>query len=420
MRLLAALLLVAATAPSPEVRYFHYQRAVENPSRASGQTCLVLDAAMFQHAAPQLTDLRLYQGVTETPYVIQTVAPVAESPQQIAVLNAGRRGGLTVFDAAMPEGRYSDLELAVSAHDFIATVTVSGSQAQAAAATRIGSYTIFDLRGQRLGRSTILHLPESDFRFLHFSIAGAIAPENVTGLSVARLPASQPKYVTVAESAQIKRSGHESVIEFTEPSHTPVDRIVFVPGTEPAAFSRDVQVKVSPITGPPANDATEPPQPVTSAGSLLRLHRVQDGHRIDEERLSVDAPWSDFNTPTKWSVTIENGDDAPIQISSVRLEMLERDLCFEAAAGAGYALYYGDAALAAPQYDYATLFARQANAAHAVVGPEQANPAYEPRPDDRPFTEKHPTLLWIALALVVALLGLVAVRSAKLTAQTPS
>jgi hypothetical protein len=420
MRLLAGLLLVVAAAPSPQVRYFHYQRAVENPSRVSGQVCLVLDATMFQHTAPQLADLRLFQGGTETPYVVQMVAPAVVSPQQIALLNAGRRGGLTVFDAAMPEGRYGDLDLAVSAHDFIATVTVSGSQAQDATATRIGSYTIFDLRAQRLGRSTILHLPESDFRFLHFSIAGAIAPENVAGLSVARLPASQPKYVTVAESTQVARSGHQSTIEFTEPGHTPVDRIVFVPGTEPAAFSRDVQVKVSPITGPPANDAAEPAHPVTSAGSLLRLHRVQDGHRIDEERLSVDAPWSNFDTPTKWSITIENGDDTPIQISSVRLEMLERNLCFEAVAGADYTLYYGDAALVPPQYDYATLFARQASAAQVATGPERPNPAYGPRPDDRPFTEKHPALLWIALALVVAVLGLVALRSAKLTAQTPS
>ena len=66
-------------------------------------------------------------------------------------------------------------------------------------------------------------------------------------------------------------------------------------------------------------------------------------------------------------------------------EMLERTLCFEAAANTSYTLYYGDPALAAPRYDYATLFVAQANALQATAGPESLNPAYQPRPDERPF-----------------------------------
>jgi len=127
----------------------------------------------------------------------------------------------------------------------------------------------------------------------------------------------------------------------------------------------------------------------------------------------VATPQADFNQPAKWTVTIDNGDDAPLEINLVRLQMLERRLCFDAAPGAGYTLYYGDAALAAPRYDYATLFRPQANAAQVQAGPEQPNPTYQPRPDDRPFTEKHPALLWVALALVVVLLGLIAIRSVK-------
>jgi hypothetical protein len=76
-------------------------------------------------------------------------------------------------------------------------------------------------------------------------------------------------------------------------------------------------------------------------------------------------------------------------------------------------LYYGDAALAAPSYDYAKLFTLQANASRITASPEEPNPAYQPRPDSRPFTEKHPALLWVTLAAVIALLGAVALRSAK-------
>ena len=64
---------------------------------------------------------------------------------------------------------------------------------------------------------------------------------------------------------------------------------------------------------PPATDAAEPPAPVTSAGTILRIHSIQDGHRIDEERLGMDAPAANFDAPAKWTITIENGDDTPIQ-----------------------------------------------------------------------------------------------------------
>jgi Protein of unknown function (DUF3999) len=419
LKRLGALLLLALAAPSPELRYFHFLRPIENLPQSSGQTCLVLDPAIFAQAAPQLSDLRLYRESSETPYTIQTDASVAPSEQTIVPLNIGRRAGQTVFDIAMPAGSYNDLQLAITGQDFIAAVTVSGSQSQNSAQTKIGSYTIFDLTRQKLGRSTVLHLPDSDFRFLHFRIAGPIAPENISGLSVARLPAREPEYLTIAESSQFVRKGRDTVIEFSVPSRTPVDRIVFVPGTQPANFSRDVAISVVPVSQHSAIDVAEPRSPIVSLGSLLRVHRIEDGHRIDEERLSVNSRTTILETPAKWTVTIENRDDAPIQLVSVRLEMLKRKLCFEATGPSSYALYYGDSALAAPQYDYASLFAIQVNAAQAKAGTERPNLEYQPRPDSRPFTERHPVLLWLALGLVILLLGTVALRSAKLTGQTP-
>jgi hypothetical protein len=421
MRRLARLLLLLVAIPAPEIRYFRFQRAVENVAQNSGQTCIALEPGVFAHAGPLLSDLRLYHDGSETPYVIHMATPPPVHEQRIAPLNLGESRGQTVFDAAMPQGSYRDVELAIAAHDFIATVTVSGRQTQTAtAATRLGSYTIFDLSQQRLGRSTVLHLPESDFRFLSFRIAGPLRPDTVTGLSVGRIPASRRKYVVVAHSSHVTKRGRTSEIDFDVPAHTPVDRVVFVPGKEPANFSRTVRIIVQPIPAK-ADAKTEPvPAPLASfAGNILRVHRIEDGHRIDEERLSVDALSTGLDLPSKWTVVIENGDDAPIDVSAVRLEMIERDLCFDAVSGK-FTLYYGDPALVSPQYDYATLFRLQANATAATLGPEQINPEYEPRPDDRPFTERHPALLWVALAVVILLLAGIALRSVKLAAPKPS
>jgi Protein of unknown function (DUF3999) len=416
--LLAAWSAASPSPPSPEPRYFRSQRPIENLPSTGGQACVAIDPGIFSHAQPGLADLRLYRGDptsanSETPYVVRNATPVVAAEGLIELLNKGLRGGQTGFDVEMPDGHYSDLELAINSHNFIATVTVAGSQTQSSPETKLGEYTIFDLSKQRLGRSTVLHLPESDFKYLHFKIAGPIKPDFVTGISAERLPESVPRYVTVAQIAQGVRKGHDSVFEFTVPAHTPVDRLTFTVDAQPAQFSRDVSIQVVAVPTAPQTDAPRYPQLAAGSGNLLRVHSVENGHRIDEERLTVDAPQADYDTPAKWTVTIDNGDDAPLSITSVRLEMVERDLCFESAAGTAYMLYYGDAALVAPRYDYASLFVPQKDAAKATAGPEQPNAAYEPRPDQRPFTERHPALLWAVLIVVIAVLGVVALGSVK-------
>jgi len=411
MKVSTAVLLLAAVAASPDSRYFRYERPVQ---RSSGQSCLALDPAIFAHAAPQLADLRLYRDGAETPFVVRVAASTQTEQKGVTPLNLGLRGGQVVFDAAMPDGPYSDIQLAITARDFIATVTVSGSQTEAGGAeTKIGSYTIFDLTSQRLGRSTVLHLPVSDFRYLHFRISGPLQPESVTSLSAGSPPASPPAYQSVAESAQVEQKDHSSVLEFTVPAHVPVDRIVFAPGTSPAQFSRDVSVAVALVSASKSIDAAPPPPPAAFSGDILRVHSLQNGRQIDEERLAIDAPQFDFDTPAKWTVAIRNGDDAPVSLKSVQLQMLQRTLCFDADGNSSYLLAYGDPALSPPRYDYAALFALQPNAAQIAARAEQPNPAYQPRPDDRPFTEKHPALMWVALAVVIAVLAAIALRSAK-------
>lgn len=412
MKTFLGVLLLALLAASPEIRYFRYQRPIQTSAQQPGQTCLIVDPVVFAHAAPGLSDLRLYGNGAETPYVIRVAAATEGAEVSIKPLNLGSRKGDTVFDAELPSTHYSDVVLSISAQNFIATVTVTGSKSQLGSPeTRVGSYTIFDLTGQKLGRSTVLHLPESDFPYLHFRIAGPLRPEDLTGISIERLPTTQPGYQTVAESSQAVQKGRTTVLEFTVPQHVPVDRITFTPGPIPALFSRDVTVSATPIAQSRPEDQEQLPPTVTSAGNLLRVHKVQDGKRIDEEHLTVDSPRELFDAPSKWTITIENGDDPPISLRSVRLEMLERTLCFDAAANTSYTLYYGDPALDAPRYDYATLFAPQANAARVTTGSEQPNPIWQPRPDQRPFTEKHPALLWIALVVVILLLGAIALNT---------
>lgn len=406
----AILLLIAAI--SPNVRYFRYKRPVLNTPAQSQQTCLLLDVPVFAHAGAQFSSLRLYHGDTETPYFIGAAPPVEQSANHLVPLNTGLTNGAVSFDAALPDGTYQNIDLTIDAHDFIATVHVSGSQTQAGPSTSLGSYTIFDFTRQKLGRSTVLHLPESNFRYLHFHIDGPIRPDQITGLSIGHA-ASEPQYLTFVTAESVQQQGRDSVVTFSVPANVPVDRIVFAPGVQPVNFSRDVTITVTQVTAPPKTDAEEPPPPVITSGNILRIHSPQNGHRIDEEHLAIGAPYQTFNTATRWTIAIHNEDDAPIALNSVALQMIPRSLCFNAQPGASYDLYYGDDSLSVPHYDYASLFVLDKNADQANLGAEQLNPHYESRPDTRPFTEKHPALLWIALIAAIALLGGIALRSSK-------
>jgi hypothetical protein len=69
----------------------------------------------------------------------------------------------------------------------------------------------------------------------------------------------------------------------------------------------------------------------------MRVHSLQNGHRINAESLESNAPAVDFDTQTKWTIPVDNRDDTPLELEAVRPLMLERSLCFEAIPNARYA-----------------------------------------------------------------------------------
>lgn len=428
MRALLALALLlqfgATQVPGPEAspEHLRWQRAVQLPAGASGQACAVLDATTFAHAAGRSADdLRLYSGGTETPFVQSTSEPAAADVQSASLLNLGMRGGDIVFDLAMPARAYTDVTLKLGGKDFFATAKVSAPDTHGGE-TQLGTFALFDLSRQALSRSTTLTLQESTFATLHIalrvtSIDGSaypgLTPQIVEGADIPPSREAQTLYTPVASTSLVVQKGKQSVITFQVPAHVPVERVVFgfAPGFS-KEFSRSVMVMAQAAK---KNDAEASTSEMIS-GDIWRITRngAGSGPAIHQEKLSVDAEVaSNLREPATVSVTVENGDDVPLPIHSVQLEMRQRTLCFDAAAGASYVLRYGDAALRAPVYDYARLFQPKPNAIAAQLGPELANADYHPRPDERPFTERHPELMWVALILVVVVLGGTAMHSMK-------
>jgi hypothetical protein len=415
-----------------------YERAIALPP-GQGQACAVLDAGIFPHAAPSLRDLRLFAvqdaKPREVPYAITLSETINEDTVPASVLDLGASSGATiVFDLEMPERPYTDVILDLSGQDFLATATVTGSNSPGGGnGTALGVFTLFDLTSQHLSRDTTLPLVESTFKYLHVALAVVAAPGSaaarfvpamVTGAHVPPSREAQTIYTTVARitspTTGALAAPRTTRFDFALPLRVPVERVSFdLSQSYTGNFSRDVKITASPDVQPEsaANGVRAEPAIETVSGTVSRVNSTQSGHRIHEVELSVPATLgANLQGAAHVWVEIENGDDQPLPIAAVRLEMRERRLCFDAPAAGSSAptLYYGDPQLRAPVYDYERLFIASDKPLAATLGPEQLNAAYTaPVVPVRPFTERHPEVLWIALIGVVCVLGVVALKSSR-------
>ena len=107
---------------------------------------------------------------------------------------------------------------------------------------------------------------------------------------------------------------------------------------------------------------------------------------------------------------VKNGDDPPLAIRAVHPQAVERRVYFDPQGHSGLKLYYGDEKARAPVYGSAKIFQRDSNAAAATLAAEERNAAFTGRPDERPWSDRHPAVLWSVLIVAVLGLGAMALR----------
>jgi hypothetical protein len=143
---------------------------------------------------------------------------------------------------------------------------------------------------------------------------------------------------------------------------------------------------------------------------ISRIHLQRNGQKIDVDQTSADIHGSSQGI---LRAIIHNGDDLPLKITGERLQQYERRIYFDATSGTQAKLYYGDEKVGPPVYDYAKLFQKDAGASLVLLGAEEMNNAYTGRPDERPWSERHPAVLWGAILAAVLILGGIALRSMR-------
>ena len=391
--------LGAALTVGPSISYFTNVRDVRI-SQPEQQNYFVVDEEIWAHARPDLADLRIYDGESQVQYALSEQRGGTSSHEAAAkILNLGSVGGHTEFDLDMGEiGEYDRIRLQLDAKDFVVTASLAGSnQLGAKSATQLPPATLYDFTREELGSNPVLKLPASSFRYLHVKLSAGISPAQVKGASVYNLQETKAVWTSVGSCGAPSQVARTTVIICDSPVRVPVDRVRFRVDPKQVNFRRAVVL----------SDASEQRY---GDGEITRVRMNRGGATVIAEEMDVSIRGQNSG---RLKVTVDNGDNPPLSISGVELLSVERRVYFDPQGKSLLKLYYGDSKLGSPVYDYARFFKADPAAARAELGPGTHNEAYRGRPDDRPWSERHKAVLWLAMLLAVIVLAALAIRGLR-------
>jgi hypothetical protein len=396
---LSAIILAVGASPS----YFKYRRQV-HAINSAGQQYFVADEAVWRHARPDLNDVRMYAAEKEIPYKMTVEIGGSETEQkQFRVLQPASIGGKTQFLLDMSGvDEYDRIHLTLATKNFIAHARVEGQDdAHGSKWALLGTTTLYDLSDEKLGSNSTLQIPLCAFKFLRITVDSAVKPSDIKNGTAGATRAQKAVWRDVTSPSRLEQGGKETVITFDVPANTPVERLTLDIDPAQPNFCRQIQIRGS-------------KDEMYGSDQISRIHMLRNGQKVDVERTTVGLCGNCAGT---LKAVIQNGDDPPLKISGAHLQQWERRIYFDADAGERLWIYYGDEKLGPPEYDYAKLFEKASHVEPVALDPEVNNAAYIPRPDDRPWSEQHPALLWAAILAAVLILGAVAVRSLQTTAK---
>ncbi len=390
--ILAVLLAAVAVAGAGGVdeSAFRYTRPLE---ATTGPVEFEPDARMYGHARAGFPDLRIIDATGSQVPWRPAPTPAAVPSQPVAVVARGRRDGTVtvVLDRGAVHPVIDRVELEIPDETFVGRVVVSGSTSGAEGTYALLSATpIYSVHGAVDARSTTAVFPATDYRYLLVRATGVSA---ITGARVAREP-SQTPLEPVASTSRRREQGQATVVRLDLGfPKVPVDA-VRVESTTPS-YVRAVRIEGS-------NDGRS--FIAVGQGRVARFPGLALTH------IAVDGQQRFLR------VTIENGDDAPLEGLRVVPEARARPLLLSAGYSPPYRLLYGATNVPAPAYDFEQLPAAATGVEHAAigtVGAETANEMYEAPSDTRTFLERNDWVvqaLLVAAAVVAAAAGLLALR----------
>jgi uncharacterized protein DUF3999 len=347
-------------------------------------------------------DLRVVDGArSEMPYAIDPQR-AAQPPRRVAAIDTGFvRGRWTqaVFDLGASGALVDALTLDVDEArrpTYLVQVAVDASDDRVTWRASSDGDVIYRVAQDGGRGSRRVTFPPTRSRWLRvrihdphaaFPIAGAsLEPDQSDGVDLARVPL---RPVRSEDAAQ-----HRTVFAFDAPVAFRAAAVTFADGR--GTFARHAIVEAS-------DDGTSWDQ----AGDAT-IARYPEGGRAQSFALNE-------RTARHWRVIVEDGNDRPVTQLRAALWTRRHDVVFAAEANASYRILSGNAGASAPAYDLGQRLAH--GTWTAVAGTTALSAPNGSFRDGRTFADRMPPwLLSVALAVVAALLGFVALRTVR-TAQ---
>lgn len=387
---LAFLALVGATATGAaqqvsQQRYsyshFRYERTL---SGAPGHPLLVeLDAPLLGHARTDLSDIRVLDSKgTQVPW--RTVPEVAAPrPLSIPLLDVGRENGVLValLDLGTSRRVVSRIDLQIPGSGFVGKVEVFGSDDRANFRT-LGRTLVYDVRGAKHSRSTVVAFRPSDLRYLELRARGL---PGITSATVSRGAAMRQYRVWKPSSITRKERQRATLVTIDLGYRLPVALLDVLSAT--SLYERPLEILGS------RNGSSWFP---LAEGRLFRFEGAA------QDAISIEADTRFLR------LRIENGDDKPLGPITVRILAQPRTLFVKGGSRRPYRMLYGarSGALRAPDYDLARVPRSALGLSEAVPGRLGNERALQgPPAPAKSLLDRYPWLIEAALALVAIAFG---------------
>jgi len=389
-------------------RSWQFSRAIES-GRADALNYVTLDREVFSHSDNQLADLRIIDELgQELPFEVRS--QITPPPQPVSVPATLRENSFVprqftqvVLDLGERAPFHNSVRVQTAESDFINWVEVAASDDAHQWRIVNARAPISRFRKENLEGNQLVRYSENNARYLRVRIQEAAHTFQVIGMEVFSSPAFKTE--TPGEGGGLLGAallpdsncapGQTQWTVDLGAAAIPIARFNFQ--TTQPEFYRAVRLLSS----------TDQKEWQSVGGG--EIHRFLVDGKTEE---SLYVPSYELRGPRYWRVEVLNASDAPLSEVRLSLTMPLRFVLFHPAQGRSYRLLYGNLRAAAPQYDLARTLHIQANEvlAHLSLGAEEATSNYA---DPRPFTERHPNLLWLALGLAIVLLGYAALRAMR-------
>ena len=399
-----ATLLLAANLPR-RWRSWRYSRSVESaPSQAPGHSEISLPWDLIARCRPNCPDIRLIDDRgQEVPFELLADRGEFHSESHLAKLveNSFVRGQYTqlIADLGQDPPPYDRVRIETNKPDFIVWAELALSDDARTWRVVELRAPIARFRSRSVDGTQTIPFQGLQSRYVRIRIFEPTEQFPVDAVNVLNQVSRKAERIEIPSSLSPAASSPEGETVWTTDLATtsyPVSEVRFA--TDTREFYRAVRTSGS-------NDEKE-----WSYFASGTIYRYSQGKTL-RESLGIEFPESAGYRFSR--VTIVNANDAPLSNLRIALFGVRRKLLFKQEPALHYRVLYGNEKAVPPQYDLSRYleFGPPKPAYRTLgVGPEEPTSNYL---DPRPFTERHPSLLWAALGIAVLLLGYAALRALR-------